>query len=169
MTQQSTQGEGSAGVLGVCVSVLFCSLLFSMASQSARAQRVQPGKSATLSGGAAQLNADARAALDAAVAALQQGSLDEAERSARRAVSAAPRSAVAHNLLGVVLDRAGKAEEGYREFSAAIKLDPNFVSALNNLARHLAENGQISEAIIQFERVLKIEPAHVQAHYNLGT
>lgn len=130
---------------------------------------MQPGKSATSSGSAAQLSPDARAALDTTVAALQKGSLDDAERAARRAVSAAPRSAVAHNLLGVVLDRAGKTEEGYREFGTAVKLEPNFVSALNNLARHLAERGQLSEAIAQFERVLKIDPAHVQAHYNLGT
>lgn len=169
MTQQSTQVENAARVSGLCSAVLFCALLFSLAPQSVTAQRVQPGKSAPLSGSAAQLSPDARAALDTAVMALERGSLDDAERAARRAVSAAPRSAVAHNLLGVVLDRAVKKEEGYREFNEAIKLDPNFVSALNNLARHLAERGQTSDAITQFERVLKIEPAHVQAHYNLGT
>ena len=107
--------------------------------------------------------------MDTAVADLQKGSLVEAERAARQAVSAAPRSAVAHNLLGVVLDKAGRAEEGYAEFNTAIRLDPNFVSALNNLARYLAEHGRTNEAIAQFERVLKLEPAHIQAHYNLGT
>src|SRR6266446_8755666 len=133
-------------------------------------QRVQVRKPATQSGeNTAGLSATARSAMDAAVANLQQGALAEAERAARQAVSAAPRSAVAHNLLGVVLDRAGHAEEGYAEFSTAIRLDPKFVSALNNLARHLAERGQAKEAITQFERVLKLDPAHIQAHYNLGT
>jgi tetratricopeptide (TPR) repeat protein len=147
---------------------MLCGLICLIGPQLVNAQRVQPGKSSTLSGGSVQLGPDARAALDTAVAALQQGSLEDAERAARRAVSAAPRSAVTHNLLGVILDRAGKTEEGYQEFRTAIKLDPSFVSALNNVARHLAERGQTNEAITQFERILQLEPAHVQAHYNLG-
>ena len=89
----------------------------------------------------------ARAALDAAVAALQANSPGEAERQARVAVGAAPRSAVTHNVLGVVLDRAGRSEEAVREFNAAIKLDPNFVSARNNVGRVLAEHGKSAEAI----------------------
>src|SRR6266851_8484550 len=151
-------------------SVVLCCLSFLFNARATHAQRVQVRKPATQSDeNTAGLSATARSAMDAAVANLQQGAFAEAERAARQAVSAAPRSAVAHNLLGVVLDRAGHAEEGYAEFSTAIRLDPKFVSALNNLARHLAERGQAKEAITQFERVLKLDPAHIQAHYNLGT
>jgi len=149
---------------------LFCGLLFCQSEWSSQAQKPPARKSTRQSGAnTAELDAGTRAAMDVAVADLQKGSLVEAERAAREAVSTAPRSAVAHNLLGVVLDKAGRAEEGYAEFSTAIRLDPSFVSALNNLARYLAEHGRTNEAIAQFERVLKLEPAHVQAHYNLGT
>ncbi|MGH8528054.1 MAG: tetratricopeptide repeat protein, partial [Gammaproteobacteria bacterium] len=115
-----------------------------------------------------QLNATAQAALDAAVAALQQSDLAAAERSARAAVAAAPRSAQTHNILGVVLDREGRKDESFAQFNTAISLDPNSVGVRNNLGRLLAERGKPKEAIAEFERVLKVDPSHVEAHYNLG-
>ncbi|HST23063.1 MAG TPA: tetratricopeptide repeat protein [Blastocatellia bacterium] len=114
------------------------------------------------------MSAEARASLEAALAALQKGALNDAERAARASVSASPRSPVPHNVLGVILDRLGRADAALAEFNAAIKLDPNFVSARNNVGRMMAERGKIKEAISEFERVLKIDPSHVQAHYNLG-
>ncbi|MGI8995083.1 MAG: tetratricopeptide repeat protein, partial [Pyrinomonadaceae bacterium] len=114
------------------------------------------------------LSAEARAALDAAVAALEANRIAEAERAARNAVSIAHRSPVTHNLLGVVLDRAGRSAEALNEFNQAINLDARFVSARNNLGRLLAQRGQLKEAIAEFASVLQIDPAHVQAHYNLG-
>jgi Flp pilus assembly protein TadD len=99
---------------------------------------------------------------------LQANALADAELSARAAVQAAPHSAITHNILGVVLDRAGHADQAFAEFNEAVKLDPNFVSARNNLGRMLAERGKTAEAIAAFERVLKLDPNHVQAHYNLG-
>src|SRR5262249_31024639 len=83
-------------------------------------------------------------------------------------VSAAPQSPVTHNVLGVVLDRMGRADAALAEFNAAVALDQNFVGAHNNIGRLLAERGRTAEAIAEFERVLKIDPSHVQAHYNLG-
>src|ERR1700730_7438443 len=117
---------------------------------------------------ASGLSSVAKSSLDAAVAALQANSLDRAERNARAAVSASPRSAITHNVLGVVLDRSGRSNEALGEFNTALKLDPNLVSARNNLGRLLAQHGKTAEAIAEFERVLRIDPAHVQAHYNLG-
>src|SRR6185503_4199842 len=115
-----------------------------------------------------EISPSARAALDKAVEALQRGALDDAERSARSAVQASPRSPLPHNVLGVILDRLGRADAAFAEFNQSIKLDPNFVGARNNLARMMAERGKAREAIAEFERVLKIDPSHVQAHYNLG-
>ena len=119
-------------------------------------------------GAQTDLSAAAQTFLDSAVEALQRGALADAERAARAAVSAAPRSPVPHNVLGVILDRMGRGDAALREFNAAIKLDPNFVGARNNLGRVLAERGLRADAIAEFERVLKIDPSHVQAHYNLG-
>src|SRR6266446_5513539 len=114
------------------------------------------------------LTSSAKNSLDAAVAALQSNALVEAERQARAAVTASPRSAVTHNVLGVVLDRSGRSDEAFKEFTVAIRLDPNFISARNNLGRMLATHGKRTEAIAEFERVLKADPNHIQAHYNLG-
>ena len=114
------------------------------------------------------MSRSARTFLDAALAALQANSLAEAERTARAAVAASPRSATTHNVLGVVLDRNGKKEEAFSEFNTAVKLNPNFISARNNLGRMLAERGQTKAAIDQFEKVLKSDPSHIQALFNLG-
>ncbi|MCA1628621.1 MAG: tetratricopeptide repeat protein, partial [Acidobacteria bacterium] len=123
-----------------------------------------PSSEAAASG----LSAAARASLDDAVAALQANRLAEAEQSARAAIVAAPRSAVAHNLLGVTLDNAGQTDAAFGAFTTAIKLDPNFHSARNNLGRLLAQRGRPAEAIAEFERVLRADPTHLQAHFNLG-
>src|SRR5262249_25633553 len=109
-----------------------------------------------------------QASLNIAVAALQTNSLAEAEKAARAAVAASPRSATTHNVLGVVLDRKGRTDEAFNEFTTAVSLDQKFVSAHNNLAMMLAERCKTSEAIAEFESVLKADPGHIQAHYNLG-
>jgi tetratricopeptide (TPR) repeat protein len=124
------------------------------------------GPRAAVAGG--ELSAGARAAVETAVAALEQNNLELAERSAREAVAAAPRSAVTHNIMGVILDRRGHGDAAFAQFNAAIALDPNFVSARNNLGRMLAARGKTAEAISEFEQVLKIDETHLQAHYNLG-
>src|SRR5687767_13381046 len=155
---------------------LFCILVFAICFSvclSVVAQRTKPRRPASVSPRAVEprgtdLSAAAQAALDAALAALQQNDLAEAERSARAAVTAAPRSAQTHNILGVILDRQGRKEESVVQFNTAIDRDPKFISARNNLGRVLAERGKTKEAIAEFERVLKLDPAHAQAHYNLG-
>jgi tetratricopeptide (TPR) repeat protein len=146
-------------VLVVCVAPAF--------AQRPTARRPASHSSRASDNGGPLSNA-ARAALDAAVANLQNDKLPEAERSARAAVAAAPRSALTHNVLGVVLDRQGRSDEALSQFNTAITLDPNFVSARNNLGRMLAARGKKVEATAQFEQVLKSDPAHLQAHYNLG-
>ncbi|HEY9230855.1 MAG TPA: tetratricopeptide repeat protein, partial [Blastocatellia bacterium] len=158
--------RSSASRVAVSLLFAFClavqPLCFEARAQRAAAQRAAQAPVAV------ELTPAAKAALDAAVAALQANALADAERAARAAVQAAPRSAITHNVLGVVLDRAGRAEQALAEFNAAIRLDANFVSAHNNLGRMLAEHGKTAEAINEFERVLKLDPRHVQAHYNLG-
>jgi tetratricopeptide (TPR) repeat protein len=154
-------------------SLLACSLFsISGAASVANGQRPsarrQSGAQVTTASEVNGLSPGAKNSLDAALAALQSNALNEAERDARAAVTASPRSAITHNVLGVVLDRSGRSDEAFNEFSTAIKLDPNFVSARNNLGRMLAEHGKTAQAIAEFERVLKSDPTHVQAHYNLG-
>src|SRR5437879_6095158 len=154
---------------GIYVALLV--IVFGVRFPAAHAQRRSGNRPSAVQTAASDSNALsplAKMSLDAAVSALQSNTLPEAERHARAAVAASPRSAVTHNVLGVVLDRSGQSDEAYKEFGTAIRLDPNFVSARNNLGRMLAEHGKRAEAIAEFERVLKSDPNHVQAHYNLG-
>src|SRR5687768_10864653 len=90
---------------GVCLVLLFgTSSLATVTAQRSGRQRAGIQSS---SKGSSTLTPLARKSLDAAIAALEANSLAEAERQARAAVSAAPGSAVTHNILGVVLDRGG--------------------------------------------------------------
>src|ERR1043166_1913503 len=150
--------------LALCILVLvfFPGLV---ESQSVSGTRRGTGRTAKTT---PELNRSAQESLDRALAALEANSLEEAERAARAAISAAPRSATTHNVLGVVLDRLGRADEAFNEFKVAVKLDSNFLSARNNLGRMFAQRGQTSEAIAQFESILKADPSYVQANYNLG-
>src|SRR6266851_515346 len=167
---QSAAGvRGSRWCCSLCLLLASLVLVLSIApahGQRPSTRRQNSAQVATTDSGG--LSPVAKTSLDAAVAALQANALDNAERNARAAVSASPRSAITHNVLGVVLDRSGRSNEALSEFNTALKLDPNLVSARNNLGRLLAEHGKTAEAIAEFERVLKIDPAHAQAHYNLG-
>ncbi|MGH9970352.1 MAG: tetratricopeptide repeat protein [Pyrinomonadaceae bacterium] len=150
-------------------TIAFCfSVCLPVVAQRTKQRRPASVAPRAVEAGGTELSTAAQGALDAALAALKQNSLAEAERSARAAVAAAPQSAQTHNILGVILDRQGRRDEAVVQFNTAIGRDPNFVSARNNLGRILAESGKTKEAIAEFERVLKIDPAHSQAHYNLG-
>src|SRR5215472_2383621 len=58
---------------------------------------------------------------------LQEGRLDEAENTARAGISAEPRNAESHALLGVVLSHRGKQDEAERELRTALRLSPRSV------------------------------------------
>src|SRR6266540_3843671 len=85
----------------------FCLFAFVYPAMPARAKaqtaRKQSATQLSAQTDASGLNSVAKSSLDAAVAALQANALDKAERNARAAVSASPRSAITHNVLGVVL------------------------------------------------------------------
>src|SRR6266404_3071582 len=153
----------SAGM--ACLVYLLIAVSAAMAQAASERRQNSVTQAAVDSNG---LSPAARSALDLALAALQSNDLRSAEREARAATTASPRSAVTHNVLGVVLDRLGRGDEAFKEFNSAIRIDPKFVSARNNLGRMLAEHGKTAEAIAEFEQVLKSDPSHVQAHYNLG-
>ncbi len=154
-------------IYSVIIAALLSCSLFSIRTlgQGGRSQKRPEQKDPQIAG----LNPAAQNSLETAIQALKSGALSEAERAARIAVQASPKSPITRNLLGVVLDRLGKHEAALDAFDAAIRLDPDFVSARNNRGRLFAERGKFTEAIAEFERVLKVEPSHLEAHYNLGS
>lgn len=90
--------------------------------------------------------------------------LDEALAFARQAVAIAPKSAEAHNTLGVVLQALGQTDGALDQFEQAARL-PGAVTedALVGRATLLMEAGRKDEALIAFERALEAFPGSVQA------
>ena len=67
---------------------------------------------------------------------LDRREFDEAGRLLRAAIERDARSAVAHNLMGLLHERLGEHRAAYHSFRAAIRADRSYRPALENLRRH---------------------------------
>jgi type IV pilus assembly protein PilF len=85
---------------------------------------------------------------------LQQGQVEEAERQARIAVAADPRSGDAHTILAVVLEQRGRMADAGAEYAKAVALEPQRGTVLNNYAAWLCANGRPAESLPLFDRAL---------------
>ena len=81
----------------------------------------------------------------------------------RRATEIDPAFALAHNNLGVALQRAGHYAEALEHFRHAVGVDPGNAAAHLNLGEALLRAGNRDEAIAEFERTLEIDPANAGA------
>ncbi len=85
---------------------------------------------------------------------IQSGELDAAQRHLQQALDANPRSAAAHNMMGILLQTEGsvlnlqRAEQSYRR---AIELEPDFAQAHNNYGVFLSKQQRYPEALQRFE------------------
>ena len=118
-----------------------------------------------------------RAALAAVLAAAALCSLGTWERNKvwadetalwQDAVIKSPRSARAHNNLGLALARRGLFPEAEAQYRATLEIDPDHAEAHNNLGLALAAQGRSEEAVEQFEKALAIKPEFVAALSNWG-
>jgi type IV pilus assembly protein PilF len=101
---------------------------------------------------------------------LQDGNLGEAFKNARKAVLIDPRSASAHNLLGVVHQRLGQRAKAGEHFQRAVSLDPHNPYALNALGSFVCEDGDYAAAEGYFQRALgnPLYPTPWVAAHNAG-
>jgi tetratricopeptide (TPR) repeat protein len=76
-----------------------------------------------------------RAAAQAAKAAASTGDLPSARALATAAIRSGPRSGVAHEALGAVLEAEGNKKEARRELERAVELDPGLESAKERLRK----------------------------------
>lgn len=106
--------------------------------------------------------------LDAVTRQLRAGNLEEAERLARDAVTAAPNNAAAHELLGIVLVLQAKPDEALAVLQTAVSLAPKQASALTKTGTLLMAMNRQDEAIAHFERALRADPADRFAHQRMG-
>ena len=99
---------------------------------------------------------------------LETGAWAEAEAAFRRAIEAAPTSAVAFSKLGVALARQRRMDEAEQAFSKAVALNPRYAPAWSNLGNVYRESGRTDEALQAYERAVAADPDYWIAHQNLG-
>jgi len=108
------------------------------------------------------------AAISQGLKAMATGRLGEAIRAFTLAVETNPRSAEAHNHLGLALAKAGDVEGAKMQFQKAIEIQPLSAIAYNNAGGLLAKEGNIDAAIDQIEKAIALQADLATAHYNLG-
>jgi tetratricopeptide (TPR) repeat protein len=74
----------------------------------------------------------------------------------------------AHNNLGAVLVKQGRADEAIPHFAEALRIRPNFAPAQNNMGMALMWQGKLDEAARYFGEALRNQPDYVDAQNNLG-
>ena len=97
----------------------------------------------------------------------RNGRLAEGAEVFRKLIDAAPGHVLAHNFLGMALDRLGRPADAIASFDRAIAADPNFAEALANKADALSALGRFSESIDFYDRALATAPDPM-AWYNRG-
>ncbi len=101
-------------------------------------------------------------------AQLEQGQLDAAMTSYRRAVEIGPDLAEAHCGMGAALKAIGRHDEAVASYRRALGLKPDLVEGHNNLGIVLQDLGRVEQAAASYRHALGIAPDCAQAHSNLG-
>jgi len=79
-----------------------------------------------------------------------------------------PQCALAHNNLGMALEKADRLPEAREHYEQAARIDPGFPDARISLANILAGEGKVDEAMDQCRQVLRFNPGNPKALNNLG-
>ena len=87
----------------------------------------------------------------------------------RGSIDLDPKSAVAHNGLGIVYAAKKDFEQAVAEFQKAIDLAPRMNQAHSNLGQALREKKEPKAAIASFRKALEIVPGDVSVQLHLGT
>ncbi len=105
---------------------------------------------------------------DRAVAAEDEGDLDEAVRAYRHAIGEdGPTPEACFNLGNALyaLERRAEAADAYAQ---ATEVDPSHVEAWNNLGNVLVELERFDDSVRAYRRALAVEPHYADAHFNLA-
>jgi len=116
----------------------------------------------------AEKTKDARVLSEYSAVQSAMGNYGEAEKYARRAVSAAPESGEAHQVLGVALEAQSKHEPAEVSFRKALEhWQGNPTPVLNNLGLNLAAQGFLDEAVDTLRRASALSPERSEIERNL--
>ena len=75
---------------------------------------------------------------------------------------------LAHNNLGIALEKKGLIDEAIGYYSEALRIKPDYAKALNNMGAALEKKGLIDEAIGYYSEALRIKPDYAKALNNMG-
>jgi tetratricopeptide (TPR) repeat protein len=103
-----------------------------------------------------------------ALAAHQQGRIDEAEAGYRAILAEHPGHPVATHYLGLATWQKGDPEGAERLMRAALEADASIADFHNNLGLLLRDTGRAQEAVACFRRALEVDPGYAGARSNLG-
>jgi tetratricopeptide (TPR) repeat protein len=98
----------------------------------------------------------------------KEGKVEEAIRTALKAIEVEPNYGVAHYNVGNLYAGEGKFALAQRHFEEALRIHPNYAEVRSNLGQLLAEQGDLQAGIEQFRRAIALDPALFRAHLNLG-
>ena len=100
--------------------------------------------------------------------ARQQGQLEQAEQSLRRACVASGDAVEVLNALGLVLSEQGRQGEAIALYERALASHPGYAKCHNNLGNALKDSGRAADSLAHFEQAIALAPDYAEAHYNLG-
>ena len=97
-----------------------------------------------------------------------QGRLEDAAASHRRAIALNPDYAEAHTNLGGVLMAQKRPDEAVTHYRKAVSLRPELFEAHASLGNAFAELERLEEAVASYNKAIANKPDFAEAHSNLG-
>lgn len=103
-----------------------------------------------------------------ALALLQQGQLDKAEKQYKAILKQHPSHPDALHLFGIVANRKGRTQQAINAIKKAISINPDISGYHFNLGVILQGAGMSLEAVSAYEKALTLQPENAEAWDNLG-
>jgi tetratricopeptide (TPR) repeat protein len=106
--------------------------------------------------------------INQAIAAHQEGKLEEAEQLYCSILESHPTNLIIRNNLGVLLYSLNRLDEAEESYKKAIELKPDYAEAHYNLGNTLQNLNRLDEAEASYKKVIELKPDYAEAHDNLG-
>ena len=106
--------------------------------------------------------------INQAIAAHQEGKLEEAEQLYCSILESHPTNLIIRNNLGVLLYSLNRLDEAEESYKKAIELKPDYAEAHYNLGNTLQNLNRLDEAEASYKKAIELKPDLVNVHNNLG-